>query len=237
MSKFIAPVSNFHFQQSVSLTREEECQVYCWWLHRQISIELLASAEFKAFIGCAGGIVDESKTEYLKLLPQVCEVITKRSSVRCVGRSLALTFNDSVLAGEFLSDALGKIEKITTYVNKHTKVLSQLVELQCETFRQDRVSVFEQEFHTRWYSKLMALEKYVLLDPFLLNVLPWDGPSLLPASDDNCISDCIRILREVRRVGRAAEADRNVSTSRVPRLLSELDDRPPFTRIYPRRNC
>ena len=53
--------------------------------------------------------------------------------------------------------------------------------------------------------------------------MPKDGPALVLSADDNCVADCIQVLREVRRTGRAFEVDREVSAPRVPKLLSELD--------------
>lgn len=45
---------------------------------KTIPIELLGSAEFEAFVSCAGETVDKSKQEYIKLLPCVYNNIAER---------------------------------------------------------------------------------------------------------------------------------------------------------------
>ncbi len=44
---------------------------------RQLPLEIFGSAEFEAFVDCAGGTIDKSKTEYLKLFPHVYKVVSK----------------------------------------------------------------------------------------------------------------------------------------------------------------
>ncbi len=77
---------------------------------------------------------------------------------------------------------------------------------------------------TPWHLKLSVLEKYITLKPYLKRVLPRTAPNLLDDCTENCAAEWVDILREVRRVARALEADRRVTASRVPRLLRELVD-------------
>ena len=52
--------------------------------------------------------------------------------------------------------------------------------------------------------------------------MPEDAPALLSKYFEGLVADFIVVLREVRRVGRALEADRRITGPRVPRLIFEL---------------
>eukprot|EP00171_Calliarthron_tuberculosum_P003336 IDg3336t1 len=145
-------------------------------------------------------------------------------AVRCCCHSLALAVNDAVRDCLFVTEVLQRINAISTYVNMHKKVSAKLVQLQCAVFSRDRIVMLDKEFMTRWHSKLNVLEKYIILRPYLSQALPSGAPQLLDISSEDAVAECISILREVRRVSRALEADRRVSGSRVPRLLRELYD-------------
>lgn len=119
---------------------------------------------------------------------------------------------------------LEKLKSIATYLSNHPKRSTALVSLQFKQYSRDRVSKLDKPFHTRWHSKLTTLEKFIVMQPLLSTVLPSDAPLLPEKSDENSIAICIDVLREVRRVEGALEADRNVSASRVPQLMKELRD-------------
>ena len=80
----------------------------------------------------------------------------------------------------------------------------------------------EGECSTRWLSKLSWIEKYIVPKPHLDSVWPESAPTLTENTDENCLADCIVVIREVRRVARAFEASKFITSSRAPRLLKEL---------------
>ena len=110
------------------------------------------------------------------------------------------------------------------YVNSHKTVRVRLLQMRSRGFTRDRIVTLDKDFITRWHSKLNILEKYTILRPCLSKALPDDAPSVLSEADDECIAECVLVLREVRRVARALEADRLVSASRMFRVLCELYD-------------
>lgn len=93
---------------------------------------------------------------------------------------------------------------------------------QCRTFSRDRIVCLQKVRTTRWHSKLVAIEKYIVLVPILKKVLPEDAPKLLSASDEELLAECVLVMREVRCVARMMEFDRQVTILRAPRLLKEL---------------
>ena len=145
-------------------------------------------------------------------------------SVRCIYHTLALAVNDAIETESFIKSALQRIISITRYMNRHKTVGARLLQMQCRDFTHDRIVTLDKDFITLWHSKLNILEKYTILRPYLSKVLPDDAPDVLSEADDECITECILVLREVRRVTRALEADRRVSASRMPRVLRELYD-------------
>jgi len=129
-------------------------------------------------------------------------------SVCCICHVLALAVNDGVSDTSFIGIVLTQINSLVTYLKTHPKVNSKLMQVQCRSFSKDRIVTLDHTFSSRWHSKLNALEKYIVLRPILLKILPSDAPQVLDNGDENCIAKCIYILREIRRVARALEADR-----------------------------
>lgn len=223
---------------------------------KQLPLELLGSPELEAFVDSAGGTVDKSKKEYLKLLPCVYESISaivsketdsvnvgsftyngwtpkfncptsgmtfhfidrqwkmrsmplcffatcdmsktaddheqiiaaaiKRNDkigehvlifsgtsdneaavalgvdqflnytgpVRCICHTLSLAVNEACNSTPFHSSILEKINNISTYFNHHDTLSAKLIKHQCNDFDRDRIVTMDNQFHTRWNSKL-----------------------------------------------------------------------------------
>ncbi len=85
-------------------------------------------------------------------------------------------------------------------------------------------NALDKDFSTRWHSELNVLEKYTVLRLYLARALSAGALKALEESDEECVAECVYVLQEVRRFARALEAERHVSGTRVPRLLSELND-------------
>ena len=144
-------------------------------------------------------------------------------SLRCICHTLSLAVNDAIDSIPFLKASLKQINDISNFLSKHHDINENIVSEQCKTFTKDRIVTLKKECPTRWHSKLNVLEKYIFLKPILKKCLPSTAPSLLSRAKENAIAECIDVLREVRRTARALEVDRNISASRMPRLLYELD--------------
>jgi len=143
-------------------------------------------------------------------------------SVRCVCHTMALAVNDAVSECDFLTDALSQISEITKYVNYRPKISTQIAAHQCLEFSPDRIVRLASDCPTRWHSKLRIIEKYIILRPTLQKVLPENAPPLLPDADEEMLAECVTIMKEVRRIARLMEFDRQLTASRAPRLLKEL---------------
>ncbi len=48
---------------------------------RQLQLDLLDAPEFEAFVDCFGGILDKSKTDYIKLLSSVYPIVARFSAL------------------------------------------------------------------------------------------------------------------------------------------------------------
>ena len=95
--------------------------------------------------------------------------------------------------------------------------------MQCKKHSHDLILASDKDFHTFCHSKLKFLEKYIIPKPDLERVLPENEPH--PLDDyQKRIVEHFYVLREVRSVARALEAERRASGSRAPRLLRELYD-------------
>jgi hypothetical protein len=155
------------------------------------------------------------------------------ASVRCLVHTLSLVVSDVLYDGRDDVDAgyvvklLQRVHKVATFVNQHPKVDAMLRQDQAtvDMTSPDRIRVLKKEMPTRWYTKLMVLEAYFSLHDNLTRVFAKAGeptPPLLNAKHLQIVAEVIIVLREVRRVGRALEAEKFVTASRAPRLLWEL---------------
>lgn len=161
--------------------------------------------------------------------PAVClgvdQFLGFSGGVRCIAHTLALAVNESVPDGSYTRGILNRINSITTYLNMHTGQLAKFFSLQADVYGADRVSTLDNEFPTRWHSKLNVIEKYINLKDYIIQVLPAQGgPALLSDTDEEAACELVQLMHEIRRVSRALEADKRVSASRAPRLLAELVD-------------
>ncbi len=130
--------------------------------------------------------------------------------------------NDAARNCNLVTTVLQRINCISAYLNTHTKVGAKLVQLQCVDFSRDRIVTLDKEFATRWHSKLNVLEKYMVLQPYIAHALPVDAPAVLDLPVADAVAQCIEVLREVRRVACALEAERRVPAACEPRLLHVL---------------
>ncbi len=130
--------------------------------------------------------------------------------------------NYAVRNCNYVTTVLQHINCVSAYLNTHMKVGAKLVQQQCVDFSHDRIVTLEEEFATRWHSKLNVLERYKAVRPYLARGLPVDAPPVLDLPVDDAVGECIEVFREVRRVACALEDARRVSAARAPRLLPEL---------------
>lgn len=119
---------------------------------------------------------------------------------------------------------LDLINSIGSYIKSHLKVQGKIMKEQCKNFTRDRIVPLDRDCSTRSHLKLSVLEKYIILRPLLAKVLPDDAPSNLPELDGEFFSKCAFVMREIRLVARALEADNRIYASRLPRRLYELRD-------------
>ena len=143
-------------------------------------------------------------------------------SMRCVCQTLALATNDAISNCEVLSHGLKRINDISSYINSHPEIATRIASEQCREYRRDRIMQLQKQCPTRWHSKLAVIEKYIVLQPVLNEVLPEESPPLLSQYEDEHLADCVLVLREVRRVARLMEFDRQITASRTLRILKEL---------------
>ena len=159
-----------------------------------------------------------------------CDLLTNFvGSVRCVVHSLALCVNDVFAEGSAWQQYMNHVNKITSYLNYHSRANVMLLERQKQSdgITNDRLQRLNHDVPTRWHSRLGAMLKYLSqLDNIAkvadeLNIPPSEVPRL-SNEERTTLSDFIKVLAEVRRVARQLEADTKVTMSRAPRLLREL---------------
>jgi len=140
-------------------------------------------------------------------------------ALRCNDHSLALVVIHAADESVYLNKLVAQVAAITTYVNKHPKIGRQLYAVQLEERPADRIMLLEKLIHTRWHNKLVILEKHIILAPELSKVLPSDAPPVLNKYQLGVAAEMVVVLKEVRRVARSFESDREVSGAGVPRRL------------------
>ncbi len=84
-------------------------------------------------------------------------------AVRCCCHTLVLAVNDAVCNCKFVTTVL--VTKFSAYLNTHTNVGANLVQIQCVDISRDRIVTVDEEFSTRRHSKLNVQEKYMVLRP------------------------------------------------------------------------
>jgi hypothetical protein len=169
------------------------------------------------------------------------EIVSRGNSVRCLVHTLSLVMKEDVLkkkgevdgeaAGtKYIALVLARAHAVSTFVNQRPKVESMLREdqMKVDGVTPDRLCALKVEMPTRWYSQLMVIESYMKLHHNLVRVsaaLQQAGdqaPTLLSAINLAVAAEAIAVMNEVRRVGRALEAEQFVTASRASRLLWEL---------------
>lgn len=101
--------------------------------------------------------------------------------------------NTSGFPGEIKNLCLKKINVTNTYLNQHKYIKSKLFETQCRAYGKDRSVPVENPFHAGWHSNLSMIERYIIMKPFLVGVLP-KGNLILPEDwwkRHGCMHRCI----------------------------------------------
>ena len=177
------------------------------------------------------------------IVSAVGQVTSADGALRCIAHTLSLALKQDVPkstagpdGGEgTLTRLMSKIHDVSIFVRDHGKVESLLnSDQEGHGARSDRIRSLKLECCTRWHSSLAVLEAYLALSENLARVFDdpdvqglrrrghLELPTLLDESEIAFANDVVTILNEVRRVGRALEAEKAVTASRAPRLLWEL---------------
>lgn len=228
----LRPVSKVHRPTSMHMRRLISGLILA--AVHQLPIWSLAGPELEAFLHFTGTPVAGIKeVEYHKIMPDVHSAVT-RICAREAGKSFKLRAHESLssivdesilgLEEDYLRMFLGKINEISNFIESYPHIGAKLLEEQLKVFAKDRIITMAVMSNPGWQSLLTLLENYITLKPILRKVLPTHAPELFNESDEMCLAESIVVLREVRRVMRALEAEGRGAGSRTPRLLKELCD-------------
>lgn len=93
----------------------------------------------------------------------------------------------------------------------------------------DMMQRLKHEIQTRWHSKISSMTTQLTRTETIAAVasnlkIPQTKLPRMTQEQQNILVELIVALKEVRRVARELEADKNVSMSRAPRLIHELHD-------------
>jgi hypothetical protein len=159
------------------------------------------------------------------------EIVTNNSgALRCLVHTLSLIMKADVLVkrhnlegSSYIVAIIERAHAVATFVNQHPKFEARLRDDQTKVDKvtADRIRTLKIEMPTRWYSQLIVLESYVVLHNNLQRVC--DGLAAGEAAplllDDRIhmevAAEATTVMREVRRVGRALEAEKSVTASRL----------------------
>eukprot|EP00171_Calliarthron_tuberculosum_P014900 IDg14900t1 len=214
--------------KSLYLTRRRPISFPRTTASQQKSFEFLGCPELEAFVSCAGGAVDKSKREYLKLLHVVYEIIARISAKET---DMGKSSNDhaAIFSGAFNTyDKLGK----NVLVFSGTSDNEPNVALGVDYYLNFRNSV-----RCICHTLALCVNSSVLTGDFIYSVLGQISNISTYVNQHTKVQtklvklQCLQydrgridvdVFREVSRVAWALEADRRASASRAPRFLKEL---------------
>ena len=110
--------------------------------------------------------------------------MTYNGSVRCICHTLALALRNAITSCPEISTILSRILRLATQVNARPSIIAELIPLQSKQFSRDRIVTLDKECTARWYSKLTAFVKYIVLEPYLRSALPHGAPKLFEKSEE-----------------------------------------------------